>query len=157
MEESQGFFFFLFSLPFSLGGGGVRRVKSHLEARDGAEFHEQHLEFRLHHVGWAPGEEVGDGRLAWSVSKRRVLPKSLYQCFLTVIYMSGLSMNPPTPSKKEGPVNLLPLLERRLLESGATNKWSWRSSLCRHTDTSVPLSPSKHSRDESASVAKHRL
>ena len=25
--------------------GGVRRVKSHLEARDEAEFHEQHLEF----------------------------------------------------------------------------------------------------------------
>lgn len=47
----------------------MRRVKSHLEARDGAEFHEQHLEFRLHHVGRAPGEEVGDGRLVWSVSK----------------------------------------------------------------------------------------
>lgn len=29
--------------------GGVG-AKSHLEARDGAEFHEQHLEFQLHHV-----------------------------------------------------------------------------------------------------------
>lgn len=78
----------------------MRRVKSHLEAKDGAEFHEQHLEFRLHHVGRAPGEEVGDGRLVWSVSKWRVLPKSLYQCFLTVIYMSGLSMNPPPLQKR---------------------------------------------------------
>lgn len=25
--------------------------KSHLEARDGAGFHEQHLEFQLHHAG----------------------------------------------------------------------------------------------------------
>lgn len=30
--------------------GGVRMVKSHLEARYGAEFHAQHLEFQLHHV-----------------------------------------------------------------------------------------------------------
>lgn len=31
--------------------GGARRVKSHLEARDGAGLNEQHLEFELHHVG----------------------------------------------------------------------------------------------------------
>lgn len=107
------FLFLFFSLSFflSLGGGRARGVKSHLEARDGAEFHEQHLEFRLHHVGRAPGEEVGDGPPVWSISKCRVLPKSLYQCFLTVIYVSGLSMNPHLP-KEAGPVNLLRLLDR---------------------------------------------
>lgn len=51
--------------------GGVRRVKSHLEARDGAEFHEQHLEFQLHHVGQTHSGtrqwEVGDGSWFGSV------------------------------------------------------------------------------------------
>lgn len=45
--------------------GGARWVKSHLEARDGAEFREQHLEFQLYHVGQTHNEprqgEVGDG------------------------------------------------------------------------------------------------
>lgn len=39
-------------MRIAVGGdeGGVRMVKSHLEARYGAEFHAQHLEFQLHHV-----------------------------------------------------------------------------------------------------------
>lgn len=119
----------------------MRGVQSHLEARDGAEFHEQHLEFRLHHVGRAPGEEVGDGRLVWSVSKWRDLPKSLYHCFRTVIYVSGSSMNPHL-LKKVGPVNLLLLLDGWLSRKRALQTQYWRSSGCRHTDTSVLLSPS---------------
>lgn len=46
--------------------GGVRRVKSHLDARDGAEFHEQHLEFQLHHVGQTQQEAAIRGwELVW--------------------------------------------------------------------------------------------
>ena len=49
-------------------GGGWRGVKAHLEARDGAEFHEQHLEFQLHHASQTLSgpqrREVGDG--CWS-------------------------------------------------------------------------------------------
>lgn len=47
-EESRG----VLILGRACGEGGVkRRVKSHLEARDGAELHEQHLEFQLHLMG----------------------------------------------------------------------------------------------------------
>lgn len=47
----------------------MRRVKSHLEARDGAEFHEQHLEFQLHHVGQTHSRTLqwGDGSVFGSV------------------------------------------------------------------------------------------
>lgn len=47
--------------------GGVSRVKSHLEARDGAEFHEEHLEFQLHHVGQTHSgtQQWGGWELVW--------------------------------------------------------------------------------------------
>lgn len=49
--------------------GGERRVKSHLEARDGAKFHVQHLEFKLHHVGQTHSRtrqgEDGGWELLW--------------------------------------------------------------------------------------------
>lgn len=145
VEESQGFLFLFFlSFFLSLSPGGRRRegggVKSHLEARDGAEFHEQHLEFRLHHVGRAPGEEVG----GWSFSlvrfKWRVLPISLYQCFLTVIYVSGLSRN-PNLLKKVGPVNLLRLLDRWLSRKHELQTHSAGDRPCADTPTPPSYCP----------------
>lgn len=38
--------------------------KSHLEARDGAGFHEQHLEFQLHHAG---RRAAGRSRASWGM------------------------------------------------------------------------------------------
>lgn len=76
----QFFFFFLLQCFEDLGlkrevtrhagggdEGGVRRVKSHLEARDGAEFHAQHLEFQLHHVSQTHSRirQWGRGGMGW--------------------------------------------------------------------------------------------
>lgn len=57
-------------------GGGVRRVKSHLEARDGAEFHEQHLEFQLHHVG-----QTHSGTWQWRAGGWESVWMWLISCF----------------------------------------------------------------------------
>lgn len=73
-EQSRGFLWGGKEKEEESGG-----VKSHLEAMDEAEFHEQHLEFQLHHEGQthsgiqhcgggrerrSGGGMLGDGKLA---------------------------------------------------------------------------------------------